>query len=280
MSGANPTISGTVVASGDGDMTKHHKGGALEADVSAADVELAAMNAKPSNVVVGCVAVLALISFACTVASASSASWTSMPSILGREGPQVGLFETCSSMYTGSGGGAPLTDGEYKPCWRGGDVTPAFKAPFIVRLCQRWARNEEKEPADSRNWITIKADNDPVTYECQTRDPDAATLPPTAAPTVAGEWKGQTDPAFAYAEIAVKNTKTEKGPVIVGLGFCATLAVMSVVAHFVAVASAITVSVISFFHNCCPTGKCPPVLPVGELCCASSAQASVTPDPS
>ena len=91
------------------------------------------------------------------------------------------------------------------------------------------------------------------------------TLPPTSAPTSVGESKGKTDPSFDFEAIAMKNTKDEKGPVIVGLGFCATLAIMSVVAHFVAVAGAVAVSVISFLHNCCPTGKCPPILPVGKF---------------
>ena len=149
--GSTPTISGTVVGS-DGDMTTHHKGGALEADVSAADVELAAMNAKPSNVIVGCVTVLAMISFACTIASTSSPSW------LNAGNTRRGLFERCEEMSTGgSYGSVLLTDGKYKPCWDGGDVTPAFEAPFTLTKCTRWARNEDKEPEDSRNWVSYKA---------------------------------------------------------------------------------------------------------------------------
>ena len=46
------------------------------------------------------------------------------------------------------------------------------------------------------------------------------------------------------------------------LGFLLTTSIVSVIAHAVLVVAAAIVMIVDFFHNCCHTGKCPPVLPV------------------
>lgn len=53
-----------------------------------------------------------------------------------------------------------------------------------------------------------------------------------------------------------------KGEIIVNLGFLLTIAIVSVVLHAVLTVAAGAVVVVGSIHNCCPTGKCPPVLPV------------------
>ena len=55
--------------------SKAHVGGASEADVSAADVELAAMNAKPSNVIPGIIIVCLAISLGCSVGASATDEW-------------------------------------------------------------------------------------------------------------------------------------------------------------------------------------------------------------
>ena len=55
--------------------SKAHVGGASEADVSAADVELAAMNAKPSNVIPGMIIVCLAISLGCSVGASATDEW-------------------------------------------------------------------------------------------------------------------------------------------------------------------------------------------------------------
>ena len=53
-----------------------------------------------------------------------------------------------------------------------------------------------------------------------------------------------------------------KGEINVNLGFLLTIAIVSVVLHAVLTVAAGAVVVVGSIHNCCPTGKCPPVLPV------------------
>lgn len=282
-------ITGEVVGMVNPSMSTHHKGGALDADVSAADVELAAMAARPSNVRVIVVAVFAAISLACTVNAAASPTWATQGIFLSGSS-QIGLFERCVVSTS-----TATTSDEYEPCWTEGDVNPKFVPPYELSTCTKWTQVDD-EPLKS----TYKADNEyvrrtarlsragaprmvvrakrplsplptprlltlcilictplrhtcsPATYECYQSDPDAATLPPTAAPTnTAGSEGAQND----YASAQTENTKDKKGPVIIGLGFCAGFAVASNVAHFVAFVIAIAVVVVSFLHNWCVLGR-------------------------
>ena len=71
----------------------HHLGGASEADVSAADVEMAAMASKPSNIIVGAMAALLGVACACAIASSSTDEWA--VSLGG--GTHTGTLECCAA---------------------------------------------------------------------------------------------------------------------------------------------------------------------------------------
>ena len=138
---------GTVVGMDNPSMSKHHKGGAMDADVSAADVELAAMAARPSNVAVIVVAIFAAISLACTISAAASPTWATAWG-----GLQFGLFEGCSVSMSSA-----TTPSEVEPCWTGGDVKPMFKPPYELHTCTKYTQVDDKPQLK-----TYKADNEYV----------------------------------------------------------------------------------------------------------------------
>ena len=138
---------GTVVGMDQPSMSKHHKGGAMDADVSAADVELAAMAARPSNVAVIVVAIFAAISLACTISAAASPTWATAWG-----GLQFGLFEGCSVSMSSA-----TTPSEVEPCWTGGDVKPMFKPPYELHTCTKYTQVDDKPQLK-----TYKADNEYV----------------------------------------------------------------------------------------------------------------------
>jgi hypothetical protein len=143
---------GTVVGMDQPSMSEHHKGGAMDADVSAADVELAAMAARPSNVAVIVVAVFAAISLACTISAAASPTWATAGVPGFGSHIQAGLFEACSVSMSSA-----TTPSEVEPCWTGGDVKPVFKPPFELYTCTKYTQVTDKPQLK-----TYKADNEYV----------------------------------------------------------------------------------------------------------------------
>ena len=231
-------------------------------DVDAADLELAAMNAKPSNVMVGIVFVLAVFATGLTIAAAASPDWASV-SVLGIAS-RTGLAEQCTS-YTSSGSsfGQVLVD----PVEKEGTLSSYFlkedltfltateddlvkiKFPARWNVCRRYG-------AMPTSKMVLRVLNEPPV---DIFEPKKAVAPPCSpTPCTEEEDKDKLD----YSKGMMDETSTPKGEIIVNLGFLMTFAIISVILHALLTIAAGTVAVVGGLHNCCPTGKCPPILPV------------------
>ena len=96
---------------------------------------------------------------------------------------------------------------------------------------------------------------------CNEIDPDMPATTPTPYPTAALPALGPSG-ENDYTTLLLLDNKEKQGEVIKQLTAMATFSIISNIAHVVCLIGAVFVAFISFFHNCCPTGKCPPVLPV------------------
>lgn len=255
-------------------------------DVSAADIELAAMSAKPSNVLVGLVFVLSLLSMGFCVTSTFSDQWADagMHLFVGsssmRLGSQVGFVERCTLQATKAGDTYnsdnklklpyttkkfELSDGNPEE----GDYV-MVKAPNRMTVCRVHGRKPASE-------VTVKVLGlpDVVAYSLPKPIP---TPPPTYTP--AQQAQGYPSPTPApiedndYLSVMLKdNDDDPKGEIIVSLGLLLAIAIISSVIHFITAIAAGAVAVIGSIHNCCPTGKCPPVLPV--ICVGIAGSAAI-----
>ena len=234
-------------------------------DVDAADLELAAMNAKPSNVMVGIVFVLAVFATGLTIAAAASEDWASL-NVMGFATSRTGLAERCIS-YTSSssaGFGSPYTidyvekEATLSSYFLKEDLTSAtatednkvkIKFPARWNMCRRYG-------ALPTSKMVLRVLNEPPVDIFEPKKADPAPCSPT--PCTEEEDKDKLD----YSKGMMDETSTPKGEIIVNLGFLMTFAIISVILHALLTIAAGTVAVIGGLHNCCPTGKCPPILPV------------------
>ena len=251
-------------------------------DVSAADIELAAMSAKPSNVLVGLVFVLSLLSMGFCVTSTFSDQWadagfymfssTYTASSSMRLGSQVGFVERCTLQATKAGDTYnsdnklklpyttkkfELSDGNPEE----GDYV-MVKAPNRMTVCRVHGRKPASE-------VTVKVLGLP--------DVVAYSLPkpiPTPAQQAAQQAAGAPQWDNDYISVMmIDNDDDPKGEMIVSLGLLLAIAIISSVIHFITAIAAGAVAVIGSIHNCCPTGKCPPVLPV--ICVGIAGSAAI-----
>jgi len=232
-------------------------------DVDAADLELAAMNAKPSNVMVGIVFVLAVFATGLTIAAAASPDWASLM------GTRTGLAEQCTS-YTSSGSSFGSSSGVsvlVDPVEKEGTLSSYFlkedltlltateddfvkiKFPARWNMCRRYG-------AMPTSKMVLRVLNQPPVDIFEPKKADPAPCSPT--PCTEEEDKDKLD----YSKGMMDETSTPKGEIIVNLGFLMTFAIISVILHALLTIAAGTVAVVGGLHNCCPTGKCPPILPV------------------
>jgi hypothetical protein len=213
--------------------------------VKEADIELAAATAKPSNVLLGIVFALSLLSFAFTLGGTSTTMWMASTS---PKGGRIGLAENCRSGTTsiilgmtddGEAETFPLLCSEDKE-----DDSTKFgacdklkvKGPARYDICRRYGIKPE-------NKVTLKVPGqiDKEGYYLKTADNP----------------KNKYD---YYTE--QENDGDEKGATIVILGFCLAISVISNLLHFILVVTCAVVAIVGFLHNCLPTGKLPPVLPI------------------
>ena len=234
-------------------------------DVDAADLELAAMNAKPSNVMVGIVFVLAVFATGLTVAAAASEDWASL-NVMGIATSRTGLAERCTS-YTSKGSaslGAPYTvddvekEGTLSSYFLKEDLTSAtateddfvkIKFPARWNMCRRYG-------AMPTSKMVLRVLNEPPVDIFAPKKADPVPCAPQPCTEQADKDK------LDYNKGMMDETSTPKGEIIVNLGFLLAIAIISVILHALLTIAAGTVAVIGGLHNCCPTGKCPPILPV------------------
>ena len=219
------------------------------------DLEFAAMNAKPSNIIVGIVFALAAISTGLVIAASASDTWAG----------KYGLAEKCQHSMT-SGGEEEQAfwtlEGMPVPCYLNDSPTSQdvakVKAPARYTICRRYG-----EVPDTKLTLRVPGQPEVICYK----------RAPTPAPASPGTpFPGQPTPSttsitgpskYNYAELMMKDEDgAPKGEIIVNLGFLLTIAIVSVVLHAILTVAAGAVVVVGSIHNCCPTGKCPPVLPV------------------
>ena len=202
-------------------------------DVDAADLELAAMNAKPSNVMVGIVFVLAVFATGLTIAAAASPDWASV-SVLGIAS-RTGLAERCIS-YTSSssaGFGSPYTidyvekEATLSSYFLKEDLTSAtatednlvkIKFPARWNVCRRYG-------AMPTSKMVLRVLNEPPV---DIFEPKKAVAPPCSpTPCTEEEDKDKLD----YSKGMMDETSTPKGEIIVNLGFLMTFAIIIIDDH-------------------------------------------------
>ena len=220
------------------------------------DLEFAAMNAKPSNVIVGIVFALAAISTGLVIAASASDTWAG----------KYGLAEMCRHKMT-SGGQEEQAFWEFSvPCYLNDSPTSQdvakVKAPARYTICRRYG-----EVPDTKLTLRVPGQPDVICYK-RAPTPAPAPSPCTSfpcppTPSTTSNTGPSTSSKYNYAELMMKDEDgAPKGEIIVNLGFLLTIAIVSVVLHAVLTVAAGAVVVVGSIHNCCPTGKCPPVLPV------------------
>jgi hypothetical protein len=218
--------------------------------ITAADIELASSTAKPSNVLLGIVFALSLLSFGFSVGGTSSTMWSDT-----NKGWQAGLAEACKHYTTTTSVNA---DGEATAdCFEDEDdilSAPKVKGPARFAICRRWGIKPENE-------VTLKVPGE-IDVKC---------------------FKSKhVDDAKDKYDYFYQQTKDgdEKGAAIVMLGISLAVSVVSNLLHFILVVTCAVVAIVGFLHNCLPTGKLPPIVPiisasigvaVAGICCVAQA---------
>jgi hypothetical protein len=231
---ANPTIPGEVIAatpnpSAVNELQRH--------GVKEGDLELAANTAKPSNVVYGIIFGLALLSFMFTLGATSTTMWMTQSNGLVR----IGLAEACETRTTTATAALSDNDGtqDVPGCFEedGGTKALEVTGPIQYEICRRYGVKP-----DNKQTLKVPGAIDKECYKAK-KDYDA---PKTE---------------YDYVKTQFRDDD-EKGASIVILGFCLAISVISNVLHFILVATCAVAAIVGFLHNCLPTGKLPPVLPI------------------